>query len=218
MKMTKFQLALDDITLDDAILLLRAVHPYIHIAEVGTPFLMEYGTAAIRRIRSEFPRLEVLCDGKIMDAGAYEAELGFLAGADYTTVLAAAEDATICDVIRTAENYHKKAVADMICVTNLTKRVLQLRELGIHMIAIHTGVDQQKAGRTPLEDLKEIKACCRDLPISVAGGICAQTLPEYLALDPEVIICGGAVLHAKSPEAEAKAIAEQLQVHNRREK
>lgn len=216
--MTKFQLALDDITLDDAILLLRSVQPYIHIAEIGTPFLMEYGTAAIRRIRQEFPRLEVLCDGKIMDAGAYEAELGLLAGADYTTVLAAAEDATIRDVIRTAEKYHRKAVADMICVTKLSDRVPQLRDLGIHMIAVHTGVDQQKAGRTPLEDLKEIKACCADLPVSVAGGISAQTLPEYLALDPEVIICGGAVLHAGKPVEEAKAIAELLQVHNRREK
>lgn len=214
--MTKFQLALDDITLEEAIHLLNSVHDFIDIAEVGTPFLMEYGTDAIRRIKQEFPHLEVLCDGKIMDAGGYEAELGLRAGADYVTVLAVTEDATIRDVIQSAERYGKSAVADMLCVGDLSGQVLRLRKLGIHMIAVHTGVDQQKAGRTPLQDLKEIKDCCGDLPVSVAGGISSRTLPDYLALDPAVIICGGAVLHAANPAEEARAIAAQIHEHNRR--
>ena len=41
----------------------------------------------VRRIKERFPCLEVLCDTKIMDAGAYEARLAFEAGADYVTVL-----------------------------------------------------------------------------------------------------------------------------------
>lgn len=216
--MTKFQLAFDDIALEDAIELLHSVHTCIDIAEVGTPFLMEYGTAAIRRIRREFPQLVILCDGKIMDAGAYEAELGLRAGADYITVLAAAEDTTVRDVIQTAERCGKTAVADMIGVGNLSEQVLRLQKLGIHMIAVHTGVDQQKAGRTPLQDLKKIKACCGDIPVSVAGGISSETLSDYLALDPAVIICGGAVLHAAHPAGEAKTIAAQITDYNRRQK
>lgn len=213
--MVKLQLALDDITLDNALSLLRKVHDYIDIVEVGTPFLMEYGAEAIRRIRSEFPDLEVLCDGKIMDAGSYEAEIGFHAGADYVTVLAVTEDATIRDVIRAAEQSGGIAVADMICVRDLPQRVAELKQLGIHMLSVHTGVDQQKAGRTPLSDLKTIKACCGELPVSVAGGITEATADEYLALDPAVIICGGGILHASDPVAAARAISGKIREYNR---
>ena len=47
----------------------------------------------------------------------------------------------------------------MICVEDIPKWVRELEAIGVHGIAVHTGVDQQKAGRTPLEDLKVIKFC-----------------------------------------------------------
>ena len=36
----KLQLALDDITLDDAVELLDKVHTYVDIIEVGSPFIL----------------------------------------------------------------------------------------------------------------------------------------------------------------------------------
>ena len=93
----KLQIALDDISMEAAMELLGKVKEYADIAEVGTPFLMEYGMEAVRRIHAGFPGLSVLCDGKIMDAGGYEAELAFRAGADYVTVLAVTDDRTILD-------------------------------------------------------------------------------------------------------------------------
>ena len=154
----KLQIALDDISMEAAMELLGKVKEYADIAEVGTPFLMEYGMEAVRRIHAGFPGLSVLCDGKIMDAGGYEAELAFRAGADYVTVLAVTDDRTILDVAAAANKYGKKTVADMICVENLKERSRQLEELGVDVIAVHTGVDQQAAGRTPLQDLKELRS------------------------------------------------------------
>ncbi len=118
----KLQIALDDISMEAAMELLGKVKEYADIAEVGTPFLMEYGMEAVRRIHAGFPGLSVLCDGKIMDAGGYEAELAFRAGADYVTVLAVTDDRTILDVAAAAKKYGKKTVADMICVENLKER------------------------------------------------------------------------------------------------
>ena len=213
--MIKLQLALDDISLKDALSLLGKVRDHIDIAEVGTPFLMEYGTSAIRQIKAAFPGLEVLCDGKIMDAGSYEADIGFEAGADYVTVLAVTEDATIRDVALSAERRGKIAVADMICVRDLPQRVSELKQLGIQMLSVHTGVDQQKAGRTPISDLSLIKSCCGELPVSVAGGITPDTVDEYLALDPAVIICGGGILHAADPAAATAELSGRIRCYNR---
>ena len=47
------------------------------------------------RSKADISQLEVLCDAKIMDAGAYEAQLAYDAGADYVTVLGITDDLTI---------------------------------------------------------------------------------------------------------------------------
>ncbi len=78
----KLQLALDDITLEDALSLVRTVRDYIDIIEIGTPFVIEYGMEAVRVMKKEFPEKEILADLKIMDAGDYEAEEALKAGAD----------------------------------------------------------------------------------------------------------------------------------------
>lgn len=211
---TKLQLALDDITLDQAVALLDQIQESIDIVETGTPFVMEYGMHAVRILKEKFPDLEILCDGKIMDAGSYEAGLTFQAGADYTTVLAVTDDKTIEDVVAAARKTSGKVVADMICVSNLTTRARELEHLGIDMIAVHTGVDQQAQGRTPLDDLKELSSLNLSVPVAVAGGIRVDTLPDYLACNPGVIIVGGGILHAADPVATARQLADMIKKHN----
>lgn len=206
----KLQVALDDVTLDGAVELLDKVQDYIDIAEVGTPLLMEYGMMAVRELRKRFPCVEVLCDGKIMDAGGYEARLAFEAGASYVTVLAVTDDRTVCDVVRTAKEYGGKVMADMICVPDSLARIRKLEKLGVDVIAVHTGVDQQAQGRTPLEDLKDMRACSRNLPLAVAGGINADTVDAYLAYAPEIVIAGGGIVHADFPAESAKRLAEHI--------
>ena len=211
---TKLQIALDDITFDAAMNLLRKIEPYIDIIEVGTPFMMEYGMDAVRVFHERFLNLEVLCDGKIMDAGYYEAMLTYKAGADYSTVLAVTDDRTIIDTVKAARESGRKAVADTICVSNLSERVLQLKEFGIDMISIHTGVDQQAQGRTPLDDLKKVRTFLPDMPLSVAGGINVKTLSEYMKYRPDVIIVGGGIVHAEDPVVAAKELSEQIKKYS----
>ena len=211
----KLQIALDDIVLDEALLLVEKIQDSIDIVEIGTPFMMEYGMAAVRRFREKFPKLEILCDGKIMDAGGYEVELAYKAGADYATVLAVTDDLTIADVVSSAKKCGKKVMVDMICVSDLKTRIEKVEELGVDVISVHTGVDQQAAGRTPLDDLREMRSYVKHTDIAVAGGINAQTVKDYLIYEPEIIIVGGGITHAKDPVGEAKALAEQIGGRNR---
>ena len=88
----KLQLALDDITLEDALSLVRTVRDYIDIIEIGTPFVIEYGMEAVRVMKKEFPEKEILADLKIMDAGDYEAEEALKAGADMPKKIAQMEE------------------------------------------------------------------------------------------------------------------------------
>ena len=206
----KLQIALDDMRLEDGLRLIDRIRRSVDIVEVGTPFMMEYGMEAVRSFRRRFPDLEILCDGKIMDAGGYEAELMYRAGADYVTVLAVTDDRTIAEVVSAAKRYGKKVMVDMICVSDLKSRIRRMEELGVDVIAVHTGVDQQAAGRTPLDDLREMRSCVQHTAVAVAGGINAATLNDYLAYRPEIVIVGGGIAHAKDPVKAAEALAEQI--------
>lgn len=207
---TKLQIALDDITLEQAFILLEQVHEDLDIIEVGTPFMMEYGMMAVRELKKRFPSKEILCDGKIMDAGGCEADLAYRAGADYVTVLAVTDDLTIRDVVLTAKKAGKKVMADMICVSDLKNRIPTLETLGVDIISVHTGVDQQAAGRTPLDDLKEIKVCAKCSRLAVAGGINADSINDYLTLEPDIVIIGSGITHAKDPAAAIRTLTERI--------
>ena len=200
----KLQLAIDELTLTEALEVLKDIHPYIDIVEVGTPFLIDAGREAVRQIKATYPQLEVLCDAKIMDAGAYEAQLAYDAGADYVTVLGITDDLTIKGCVEQAQKQVRQVMVDLICVENFAKRVPIIEAFGVDIIAVHTGADQQQAGRTPLEDLKELKQYTKDVQVAVAGGINAETIGDYVALDPDIVIVGSGILKADDPVAAGK--------------
>ena len=202
----KLQLALDDITLEDALELVDKVQDYIDIIEVGTPFVIEYGMKPVRKFKDKFPNKEVLADLKIMDAGYYEAEEAFKAGADYATVLGVTDTLTVKGCVDAANDYGKEIVVDMICVQDMPKRIAELEAVGAHGLAVHIGVDQQAAGREPIDDLKVLIANRKNAKISVAGGISCTTIPMYAKENPDVMIVGGGICHAKDPLAAAKEI------------
>lgn len=207
---SKLQIALDTFTLEQTMDLLEKVADDVDIIEVGTPFMMEYGMEAVRTIKAAYPHLEVLCDAKIMDGGAYEANITFNAGADYVTVLGVTDDLTIQDCVAAAKQANRHIVVDMICVSDLKQRLAAIEAMDVDVIAIHTGLDQQSAGRTPLDDLKEMRQHVQHTALAVAGGINLNTIDEYMKYQPEIVIVGGGITKADDPAAAAKALAQRI--------
>jgi len=206
----KLQIALDEFNIEEAISIVREAQEHIDIIEAGTPFIINYGLEAVRTLRREFPQKEILADIKIVDGGHMEAAAAFEAGADYCTVLGLADNSTIKEVVKAGREYQKKVVVDLICVEDLEKRCVEVEALGIDMLAVHTAVDQQARGRTPLGDLKRIVAMGGNVPVEVAGGINAQTVSEYAALGPSVVVVGGGIAHVADKEKAAREIKAQL--------
>lgn len=202
----KLQVALDTLSIEEGIRLIESIREFVDIIEIGTPFVIAEGVHAVKIFSERFPEKELLSDEKIMDGGFYETELGLEAGADYVTVLSVADNSTVQGCLEAANKHDKMIVVDMICCTDMPKRIQELESMGAHMLAVHTGADQQAAGRRPIEDLKLLKSKAKSAKIAVAGGINSQTIKDYVLLEPDVVIVGSAICSAKDPVAEAKAI------------
>lgn len=207
----KLQLALDEHKLEDALSFAEQVADYVDIIEIGTPFVIDSGMEGVRRFKEKFPEKEILSDEKIMDGGYYEAQLGFEAGAEYVTVLGVSDLVTIQNCVKAAEDFNKQVVVDMICVENLPERIAELEQIGVHVLAVHTGADVQALGRTPLDDLKVMAQHAKKAKIAVAGGINSETIQDYVGLNPDIVIVGSGITRSEDPVKEVQLIKEAMQ-------
>ncbi len=205
----RLQLALDMLSSESALAVSQAVEPYIDIIEIGTPLIKHEGISVLRLLRKHFPNKILLVDLKTMDVGQYEADFAFDAGADIVTVLGVADDATIAGAVASAEAHGKSVVVDIINVTNKPERARRIQDLGAHYIGVHSGIDQQKQGHSPLIDLRAVMNSV-SIGVLVAGGIRLETLSEVLDMRPNIVVVGGAITSASDPSAVARSMKEQI--------
>ena len=188
------QMALDSLDFDATVALAAKVAPHVDILEIGTPCIKHNGIKLLETLRAKFPKNKILVDLKTMDAGFYEAEPFYKAGADICTVLGTADIGTIKGVIDVANKYGKKA------------RTQEVAKLGAHIIGVHTGLDQQAAGQTPFVDLAMVASLNLGLDISVAGGVKAATAAQVRDAGATIIVAGAAIYGAADPAASAAEI------------
>lgn len=189
---TKLQLALDVWSLDEAFVILADVAEYVDIIEAGTPLVVNQGIDSLKAIKDKYPIKEFTIDAKITDE-FYIAQKAFAAGADYTTVLGILSDEAVSSAINEGKKAGKEVMVDLMNVKDKLQRTQQVKEMGAHYVIVHYGLDEQRLGKTPLEDLKTIKQNT-DMKVAVAGGINLDTLSDYLKEHPDIIIVGKALV------------------------
>ena len=207
----KLQIAVDIADTKRILEIADQVHDVIDIYEVGTPVIMKEGMVPVRALKDRYPGLTVLADSKIMDGGALECEDICRNGADIVTVLALADNATVEEVVQVAHRYGRKVMADLICVRNIPERSRELVEMGVDYVAVHTGVDMQKRGRTPLKDLRELVKAIDPEKSAVAGGVNRKTVSDYVAERPGIVISGTALYNAPDIRAAVLEMKQLLQ-------
>ena len=200
------QMALDSLDFDQTVALATKVAPHVDILEIGTPCIKHNGIKLLETLRAKFPNNKILVDLKTMDAGYYEAEPFYKAGADICTVLGTADIGTIKGVIDVANAYGKEAQVDLINVADKGQRTKEVAALGAHIIGVHTGLDQQAAGQTPFVDLGLVASLGLNVKVSVAGGIKPATVQQVVKAGANIVVAGAAIYGAADPAAAAAEI------------
>jgi 3-hexulose-6-phosphate synthase len=199
-------MALDSLDFDATVALATKVAPHVDILEIGTPCIKHNGIKLLETLRAKFPNNKILVDLKTMDAGYYEAEPFYKAGADICTVLGCSDIGTIKGVVDVANAYGKEAQVDLINVADKAARTKEVASIGAHIIGVHTGLDQQAAGQTPFADLGLVAGLGLNVKISVAGGIKPATVQQVVKAGANIVVAGAAIYGAADPAAAAAEI------------
>lgn len=201
----KLQVAIDLLTVEDALELAGKVAEYVDIIELGTPLIKAAGLCAVTAIKEAHPDKLVFADMKTMDAGELEADIAFKAGADLVTVLGSADDSTIAGAVKAAKAHSKGVVVDLIGIADKATRAREVRALGAKFVEMHAGLDEQAK---PGFDLTGLLRAGEEsqVPFSVAGGVNVSTIAAVQAAGADVAVAGGAIYGAADPALAAKEL------------
>lgn len=164
--------------------------------EAGTPLIKSEGMEVVRKLKQMFPDKTLVADMKTMDTGALETEMAAKAGADVVCLLAASDDSTINDALKSARKYGSKIMVDLIGVKDEIARARELEKIGVDYLCIHVGIDEQMIGKKPINVLRSLVKNT-NIPVAVAGGINSETVADVVKAGASVVIVGGAITKAK---------------------
>jgi 3-hexulose-6-phosphate synthase/6-phospho-3-hexuloisomerase len=200
------QVALDLLNAERAIAIAKdAVKGGADWLEAGTPLIKSEGIDIVRQLRAQFPGKTIIADMKTIDTGALETEMAAKAGADVICLLAASDDSTILDAVKSARKYGVKIMIDLIGVPETVRRAKDLGKLGINYLCIHVGIDEQMHGKNPHRILSSLVKQT-NIPIAVAGGLNSETVADMIRIGACIIIVGGAITKAKNVTEATKTI------------
>jgi 3-hexulose-6-phosphate synthase len=201
----KLQVAMDVLTVDEALELASQVAEHVDIIELGTPLVKNAGLSAVTAVKQAHPTKVVFADLKTMDAGELEAELAFKAGADLVSVLGSADDSTIAGAVKAARAHNKGVVVDLIGVQDKVTRAQEARQLGAKYVEFHAGLDEQAKPGYDLSVLLTAGELAR-VPFSVAGGVNATTIGSVQRAGADVAVAGGSIYGAPDPAEAARQL------------
>ncbi|MHA1797210.1 MAG: 3-hexulose-6-phosphate synthase [Candidatus Helarchaeota archaeon] len=205
------QVALDFMNLDRALEIARqSVKGGVDWLEAGTPLIKSEGMNAVRVLRKQFPDKKIIADMKIMDVGGIEVEMAAKSGADVVIILGLSDNSTISEAVASARKYGVQIMADLINVNNFVERAIELEKLGVDIICIHIGIDQQMRGMQPIELTHQVSDAVSFSKVAMAGGINSETAPKGVEAGADVIIVGHAITAATDPEEAARTIKDAM--------
>jgi len=206
----QLQVALDRLSLEDAVRLATSVQQYADWIEVGTSLIKEFGMESVRRMRQALPEAHILADVKTNDNARYEFELCFAAGADIATVMGAMPNATIDTCVTIAREQGKQVMIDLLATSPERQReLLKYREA---ILGVHVSKDVQESGAEGTTSIvSRLPSWAAEHRIAIAGGIGLEDIPALGKKLPTLtVIVGSAITGADDPIATARTFAAAL--------
>lgn len=215
----KLQLTIDHGKRHEVIAMVDMLADHVDVVEIGYPQVVTFGLELIEELRAAHPDLCICVDAKVFHGGTGVTTRCFEAGANIVTCLSAAPNPVIEKMVEKAKHYNGQIMCDMSApARSLAQRTAEVDELGVDYVAVHTGYlpeydyDLETHRRwftpkvQPLDLAKVAKRNLRHAKLCINTGINEGNIREVLALKPEVIMVGRAILDADDRVAAAERL------------
>ncbi len=203
----KIQVAIDRVSIERAIEIIKEIKDDADIIEIGTSLIKDYGLKSVRTIRSTFPDIKILADIKTVDEAEYEFTRIYEAGADIATVMGCSNINTVEICRKVAEEYQKEYMIDLLEVSS--EKLKELKQFKDALFCVHLPSDKNGEGLETLVEkyAQEFEGYGR---LAAAGGITPETLPVIMAHHFEIAVIGGAITKAENIKEAAKMFSKKV--------
>lgn len=220
------QLALDHVSLDDALILISQLAQAVVRVEIGTPLVLSTGIVAVERVRAKVPHpITVVADVKICDAGERIARSSFAAGADVITAVAAAiDDHTWQGILNAVRQTDRRkcggapilldTIGRDVDTDVLSRMGAVARDAGVAVdLCIHR---PKSASPSFAELLSPFLEHGRQFDrLVVAGKLTSSEAHAALEAGSDILVVGGAVAEATDPEQVWTAFRNEVDAYRR---
>jgi 3-dehydro-L-gulonate-6-phosphate decarboxylase len=211
MSIPLLQVALDNTSLEDAILSIHQYGDLVDIVEVGTILHVAEGVKATQVMRKLYPNKLILDDIKGADAGHTLAKLCFNAGADIMTAICSADVHTMTAMKEAGGP--KKTVQVELYGDWTYEQAQQWLDHGIDQVVYHRSRDAELAGKTwGQDDFNKIEVLCHmGFKVTITGGLGVQDLKLFKDYPIYAVIGGRSIRDAKDPRQAALEFKQEIQ-------
>lgn len=198
--MPQLQVALDTVSLSQALIIAAQLSNIDVRIEVGTPLIIRYGMAAVAAVRSCLPAHYLVADCKVMDRGDTIVAMCKAAGADSVIIQESAGEATFHRAARTAESVGIELMLDRMGQPSLPVDQAKLQSSRVSHIICHISKDVQRERGLCFEPGLRETWCNSNQATAIAGGITAAALRSSSELHAySLIIVGEAIYSNPAP-------------------
>jgi 3-hexulose-6-phosphate synthase len=184
---------------------------HVDIIEIGYPELVTFGLDLVSEIHEAHPDLRLCVDAKVFHGGSGVTRRCFEAGASIVTVLGAAPNEVIRQMVGHAREYGGAIMCDLDGVRNLGKRTAEVDKLGVSYCHVSTGylmeheydlMKPRKRSIFQMRPLERAAAVRRNLihaRLALGTGITEENLDEVLRFEPAIVMVGRGIFSADGP-------------------
>ncbi len=205
------QIALDNLSLDDAIASLKTgVDEVVDIIECGTILIGSEGRKVIGIVRDMYPDKILCADFKIADSGSVMGAMILEGRPDLMTVICSAHISTMLAVKKEIEKRNMDTQIQVELYGHYTMDDVRLwKENGIDQVILHHSRDI-KGGWNEEEISQCRKLCDAGMNVTVTGSIGFDDIRLFEGLPIYCIIAGRSIRDAKDPKAEAQRMKDEI--------
>lgn len=213
MSLPLLQLALDNTSLEEALVSTRILAEELDVIEAGTVLCCTAGIQAVKALRALYPNHIIVADIKVADAGALLSKVMISeCGANWMTVICAAPIATFETALKEAKKYPGGDIQAELFGNWTFEEAAEWKKAGIKQAIYHRGRDAQAAGQTWGEaDISKIARLAEmGFEVSVTGGLETSDLKLFKGIPIKAFIAGRNLRDARDPVTAARSFKEEI--------